>query len=312
MKQISDTSRTSLLLLLITIGCFLVMSILATGFSLAIVSVADIPLGNKLIPELDQSQRQGLRFILLLNNLLCFAGTAALALFIVYRKDWQMAGGLQKARLPSLRLPAIALFLASLPVVVYLSWLNLQIPLPDWAMADEAKNNALLAGVLRMETPLEFFIALVTAAVTPAIGEELLMRGVLQQRIFYGLFRNHHVAIWLAAIIFSAGHFEFAGFLPRLVLGAALGYSYYWTKSLWVPIILHLIFNGLQVVQAYVSGEFNPDTQIDFTPPWYLGAVGIIITGAIFYYGENKLRNQEKATAETEREQLEPKASFWF
>ena len=76
-----------------------------------------------------------------------------------------------------------------------------------------------------METPAEFLVALTAMALTPAIGEELLYRGVIQKNIVSNYTANHHVSIWLAAAIFSAAHFELAGFFPRLLLGAVLGYS---------------------------------------------------------------------------------------
>ena len=52
----------------------------------------------------------------------------------------------------------------------------------------------------------------------PAIGEELLFRGAVQ-RLFLRWVRNPHVAIWVTGTLFSFIHFQFYGFLPRMVLG---------------------------------------------------------------------------------------------
>lgn len=294
MQQIYDTPARSVQLLFITVAAFLVMSIAGAGILTGISTANGLTISPEAVPGFDSGQRQLLRLVLLIGNLLPFAGGALVGLWAVYRQNWSEAAGFRSTTGLKPVVSASALFVVSLPLVVYVSWVNLQIPLPEWAIADEAKNNALLGGILRMESPLEFAMAFLTVAVTPALGEELLLRGVFQRRILQPLLGNHHLAIWIAAVIFSAGHLEFAGFLPRLLLGAALGYAYYWTKSLWVPIVLHLLFNGLQVIQAYVTGEFQPDTAVDFIPPHWMGALGLLFAAGALWYG-SKHHPEEKA-----------------
>ena len=60
-----------------------------------------------------------------------------------------------------------------------------------------------------------------------------------------------HVAIIITAILFSAIHMQFQGFLPRFALGLVLGYLFYWSGSLWLPIIAHLLNNAMAVTFAY-------------------------------------------------------------
>ena len=43
------------------------------------------------------------------------------------------------------------------------------------------------------------------------------------QKIFTNWTNNHHIAIWVTAIIFSALHMQFYGFLPRMLLGVFCG-----------------------------------------------------------------------------------------
>ena len=232
--------------------------------------------------------RQWLRFYLMLSNLLPFTATALAALVIVYRKHWAAAAGLGGSPATG-STPLVALFFVlALPLVGWLAYLNLQLPLPDWMQKNEENTDLLLKGILNMSTVPEFIMAFFTVAVTPAIGEELLLRGVVQRRIFQPWFGNPHLAIWLAAILFSAMHLEFAGFAPRMVLGVLLGYAYYWTRSLWVPIGLHLLFNGLQVIVAYVTGEFNPEAELTDTPPWWLGVGSLLLITAIGVYAQGR------------------------
>ena len=90
-------------------------------------------------------------------------------------------------------------------------------------------------------------------AILPAIGEEFLFRGVLQ-KLFCRLFKSDHLAIWLTAFIFSFFHFQFFGFVPRLILGLIFGYLFYWSGTLWLPVVAHFINNAVPTIQAYIEG----------------------------------------------------------
>ena len=63
------------------------------------------------------------------------------------------------------------------------------------------------------------------------------------------------MAVWISALIFSAMHFQFYGFVPRLVLGAFFGYMYLWSGSLWVPVVGHAINNTAVVVLTWLKEQ---------------------------------------------------------
>ena len=88
-------------------------------------------------------------------------------------------------------------------------------------------------------------------AFLPAIGEELLFRGVIQ-RIFTNMTKNFHWGIWISAILFSALHMQFYGFVPRVLLGAIFGYLLVWSGSMWLPIVGHFLNNAFAVVGMYL------------------------------------------------------------
>lgn len=104
-------------------------------------------------------------------------------------------------------------------------------------------------------------------ALCPAITEEFFFRGALQRLI--GKWNpNPHFVIWNAAILFSAFHLQFYGFIPRMLLGAYLGYLLLWTRSIWIPIFAHFINNATAVIgmsdknlreSALVTGEIPTD-----------------------------------------------------
>ena len=271
--------RKPLPLLLATIGALLLMVILGSLGAYYFMEASGFDaLGGADQPLLEAPGRNLLRLAALVNNATLFIGTGLLALLIIHRRKWAAAAALDRPPQRQLLIRTALLFVVALPTIGLLAYLNLQVPLPEWMARSEADTTALLQNVLTMDSFGEFLLAFVTVGITPAIGEELLFRGVLQRRLLRSIV-GPETAIWIAAFVFSAIHLEFAGFLPRLLLGALLGYSLYWSRSLWVPIILHLLFNGLQVITTYVTGEFTPDTEME---PWT--TVQILAAGGASFF----------------------------
>lgn len=140
---------------------------------------------------------------------------------------------------------------------IFIEW-NAKMDLPDflhgfevWAKRMEEQAQELTQIMTRFDNKMDFILALIVIGLVPAVGEELLFRGLIQNQLF-GMVKNAHVAIWLAALIFSAFHFQFYGLVPRMLLGALFGYLYYWSGNLLVPILAHLINNGLTLVLLYM------------------------------------------------------------
>ncbi len=121
-----------------------------------------------------------------------------------------------------------------------------------WMKNKELQLEKLTLFLTDFSTTGQFLVAFLVIAIIPAIGEELLFRGILQQKIEEKI-SNPHVAIWASAAIFSAIHLQFYGFLPRLLLGAMFGYLYYWAGNLWIPIFAHLVNNGFTVTMLYLN-----------------------------------------------------------
>ena len=111
---------------------------------------------------------------------------------------------------------------------------------------------------------VHLFSALFVMAFIPALGEELLFRGCIQKGLENKI-GNAHVAVWVTAFIFSFIHFQFYGFLPRAILGVALGYFYVYGKSLWIPIWAHFLNNATSVLAYKMlyqeTGETNLSTM---------------------------------------------------
>lgn len=107
-----------------------------------------------------------------------------------------------------------------------------------------------------------------------ALGEEILFRGILQN-LFWKWTKNIHLAIWIAAFIFSFIHFQFFGFFPRLLLGALLGYLYYWSGSLWASIFAHFVNNAASVVAYFLLQRGAIDENLTESSSWIAALISL-------------------------------------
>lgn len=153
----------------------------------------------------------------------------------------------------------IVIYLAATPAINWLTEVNESIVLPEsmssieqWMKNSEAAAKAITDRLIDVDSIPQLLLAILYIGVLTGIGEELFFRGALQN-ILMKCIRNKHLAVWIAAVIFSAFHLQFYGFIPRTILGAILGYSLLWSGSLWVPIIIHAINNSSVVVFYYLT-----------------------------------------------------------
>ena len=121
----------------------------------------------------------------------------------------------------------------------------------SYAQEQELKLAVLTEFLTDFESIGHFILCLLVIAVIPAIGEEFLFRGVLQN-ILRTAVKNPHIAIWISALIFSIFHNQFYGLVPRMLLGAIFGYLYYWSGSLLLSMLGHFINNGLTLILIFL------------------------------------------------------------
>lgn len=204
------------------------------------------------------AEKNFIRLGLSIGHSMSFIVPSLFFMWLLHQKDWQKL--LQITKLPTITNSLVAAFfiLSFFPIAQWTYWLNQQIPLPSWALKQENLINETMISLLKIEQPYELLFNILVIGVLPAIGEELLFRGILQRKLAT-FWQQEHLAVWVSAFIFSAIHFQFQGFLPRLLLGAALGYLLVWTRNLWVPIIAHFVFNTSQVIFQYVY--YNDKTE---------------------------------------------------
>jgi membrane protease YdiL (CAAX protease family) len=147
----------------------------------------------------------------------------------------------------------------------------------NWADSLEENYKKALVAMTQMHSTFDLLFALIAVAVIPAMVEEIYFRSSLQTTLKEWTGKPI-VAILLTAIIFSAFHFSYYGFLSRMALGIVLGCIYEYTKTLWLPILLHFINNGLAIVILY-NVRNKPDNAqkiMDENLPIYWGVLGLL------------------------------------
>lgn len=162
---------------------------------------------------------------------------------------------------------AILCMLVSFPLVSFLGDVNHAIPLPEWMVQLEKDTSKQMVAFLKADRIGDILINVVVMAFLPAFGEEICFRGALQ-RILINITRGPWTGIVVTAILFSALHFQFLGFLPRVFLGILLGAIYWYSGSLWASILAHCVYNGVQVVGVAYAPEYidkNPEIPVLFS-----------------------------------------------
>lgn len=191
---------------------------------------------------------------------------------------------------------AIGIMIAALPAINMLSYWNQQMDLPAflapmeaWMKTKEETAKILTEQFMSVNTVGGLVANLLLMAALPALAEELTFRGVLQ-RLFQARDERRedkgqripHMAIWCTAILFSAIHLQFYGFVPRMLMGALFGYALAWSGTLWLPILMHLTNNAMAVLISYVSIKAGWDMEtvdsIGTNDTLWLGIVSLLIT----------------------------------
>lgn len=162
------------------------------------------------------------------------------------------------------------------------SELTKMIPLPEtmklkfenMEKARELQEKALI----NINTLEKYILSMIVIALAPGIVEETFFRGALQKSMIRW-FKSPWAGIILSSFIFSLVHISYYGFFVRFGLGIFLGLVFYYTGSLWLSILFHFLFNGVQVSALYFSSH-SEKPPVDVTEqnlPIWLGILALAI-----------------------------------
>ena len=269
--------------IVVWLGCIFVM------FSLTVLVIALITQGNPL------SDINTLKWIQLLQTITLFLLPSLMIAYLGAKAPWNWLQLDNKVNWKVL-LWAIGIMLVALPAINLMSHWNQQMVLPtwlsgleEWMKNKEAEAEWLTKQFMSVTTISGLLVNIFLMAVLPALSEEITFRGVLQQLLTaphrlspFASRLSPHLAIWLTAIIFSAIHMQFYGFVPRMLMGALFGYMLVWTGSLWVPMLMHFVNNGMAVLLYFMANRAHWDMDkvdaIGTGNTLWLGIVSLVLT----------------------------------
>ena len=172
-----------------------------------------------------------------------------------------------------------------------LSWLE------QMMRASEDAAQAVTRQLLENSTLPAMLLAVFAVGVMAGVGEEFFFRGAM-----LGMWRQNgareHLSVWVVAIVFSAIHLQFYGFVPRMLIGVWLGYLFVWTRSLWVPIAAHALNNSMVVIFSWLTDTHRMTLDIDHVGvptdgqwPWLalasaLGWVALAMMARRMFFGK--------------------------
>lgn len=196
----------------------------------------------------------------------------------------------------------VILMIVASPFINLTGEINSRLVLPDWLselekwMKDtEEKAAEVTEAFLNVKTGWGLAFNLFMVGLLPAIGEELLFRGLIQ-RFFSKMTRTFHWGIWISAFLFSALHLQFYGFVPRMLLGVMFGYLLIWSGTLWVPVLAHFINNGFAVIAMFLikKGLVSSDLEkIGSTQnSYYLAVISFFLIALIVWLIKRQHENQ--------------------
>ena len=241
-----------------------------------------------------------------LQSFIVFVVPAFLLAYSVDKNAFGYLGMSDNRRLGHHTLYTLAIFLFSYPFISFLSQWNSQMVLPEAfselektmrSMEDAAMETTNV--ILSLDSVGGMLLNLLVVALLAALSEELFFRGALQQLLGKWL-NSGHAAVWISAAIFSLVHFQFYGFLPRMLLGALLGYLFLYGRNLWIPIIFHFVNNASVIIFHYFWGDaswFQELDELPLTLPFLITAVmSALATLLLFHSFKNRNTATEQQT----------------
>ncbi len=291
-KEFSPARKMWMLVFIFSVS-FIIFSILSSLFLIPVLNITSLDELNKLFESGDPAVVRAMKMVQLVASIGSFIVPAHIFSLLV-SGNYKSYFGFDK--IPALKLMGIAVItmICAQPLINAMATLNEHMSLPSflhelevWMRNSEDKNKIATEQFLKMNSINELLLNIFIVAVIPAIGEEMFFRGAMQKTIIeWG--GGIHKGIWISAIVFSAFHFQFFGFFPRMVLGALFGYMMIWGRTIWLPIVAHFTNNAGAVILSYlIQKEYLPkgadeigsvNAEIIYT------VISILIVGACMFY----------------------------
>lgn len=263
------------------LGLFLCWWIFGFAIAILIIGVITAKLGT--------DSRAVLFVTTITQDILVFLSPVATTAVLISRRPLQFLQLDNRSNIKTIVLSIIAV-IASIPAMnVIIEW-NAGMSFPqslhtieEWMRQSEQQSSALISRMLDGTSVSNLITGIIIIGILTGLSEELFFRGMLQ-KILINRPMNAHFAIWTTAIIFSAVHMQFYGFIPRLLLGAFFGYLAWWGRSLWIPIMAHALNNSLVVISQwlinnnYITPNINKIGVGDSLSDFIVVSISVVVT----------------------------------
>ena len=257
-----------LMSVIISLASLLLVSILGFVLALLIFDIEMNQIAVSVADPMNPANLSLLKYLQIIQGIGLFILPALLIAILFFKKGPLQFGYHESPSFISIFWVLVVVFFG-LPVVNQLTAWNISLKLPEFlsgieeAMKRMEDSAALLTeAFLSTKTIWGLMVNLIMIAVIPAIGEELFFRGILQ-KFFIDWTKDPLRGIIITAFFFSFFHLQFYGFLPRLYLGVLFGLMYYWSGTIWLPIIAHFINNGAAVIVYFIFGKEVVEQNLD-------------------------------------------------
>ncbi len=257
-EQSSNGAKLIAAIFIILISA-LIFSIIGIVLSIPILGL-DL---STLMTLIETQNESNIGFMKYLQTIISLGTFVVPPFIIAYVLNGEIAKYLSLYKNPqlfSILLVALIMIMA-IPFINFMAEWNSKLSFPEslsnienFMKTAEKDAEKLTLAFLKADGIGTLFINLFVIALIPAVGEELLFRGIFQ-KIFTDWTRNAHVGVWIAAFLFSAMHFQFYGFVPRMLMGAFFGYLLVWSKNIWLPIAAHFVNNAFAVTAFYLMDK---------------------------------------------------------
>jgi uncharacterized protein len=294
-RNFSFTGQLGVLLGLFGAGLVL-GAIISAGVWIAMTGRPLLSMGNDL---LNPKYYDAIMWIQAISTFFMFFLPVYFFALICYRNPSKFIGFNTNFNLKQI-LIVLVIVILTFPLSGALAELNKIIPIPrNWEVYFKKKEaeRALEEGVLiSINSFYRYILSMIMIALLPAVFEEVCFRGGIQN-ILTRWFKGPWAAIILTAIIFSAVHVSYYGFLVRFALGIILGFVFYYSGSLWLSILVHFLYNGLQVTALYFAtmAHNKPAKDVEANFPMWVGIIAFaLIIYAFIHFRKISLEQQQK------------------
>jgi len=144
-----------------------------------------------------------------------------------------------------------------------------------------------IESIMQIQGPISALFIIGVVVFLGPIVEEMVFRGFLQ-RVLENKLRKTIYSILISAASFAILHFNPWWLIQIYIMGIFLAYLGYYSRSIFLPFILHALNNGASVL----ASQF-PDKEVQFYS-WqgHVHPLILLIGVLAIYYGLKKIKNK--------------------